>query len=92
MGGAASNPLFLDKIFGSDLGVKRAAVGQVMKIAPGKLYHDCSTLNGNSGSPLMNLLDAQVVGVHSAGQFMYRNTAIGASALRDFLNPHLRDT
>ena len=80
------NPAFLRVIFGDGLGVKRAAPGELTPgPSPDVLYHDCSTLSGNSGSPLLSLDDAAVLGVHFQGRFLDRNQAIPVAHLRSFL-------
>lgn len=81
-----NNPLFLNGVFGSTFGVKRAALGEVLDgtEAP-TLFHDCSTTQGNSGSPIFDLLTGHVVGIHRAGFFMYRNEAVDAAALGAFI-------
>jgi hypothetical protein len=82
-----NNPLFLSGVFGNDFGVKRAALGEVLdgSAAPA-LFHDCSTTQGNSGSPIFALASGKVAGIHRAGYFMYRNEAVDAGSLRDFVN------
>lgn len=79
------NPLFIAKVFGSDFSVKRAAPGMVLTTRAPHLFHDCSTLGGNSGSPMLSMTTAEVVGVHSSGYFMYRNQAVLAKELAGFL-------
>jgi endonuclease G len=83
------NPVFIGPIFGENFGVKRAAPGLVTGLGPEGLYHDCSTLGGNSGSPLLSMKSAEVVGLHHEGRFMYRNEAISAALVQDFVAPHL---
>ncbi len=70
------------KIFGSLYGVKRLSPGQLMKgsgkkDADGKtyLFHDCSTLGGNSGSPVVDLESRAVYGLHFGGVYGNRNYA-----------------
>ncbi|MFY0575140.1 hypothetical protein ACN28S_12880 [Cystobacter fuscus] len=48
-----------------------------------RLFHDCTTLSGNSGSPLFDLSTGLVVGVHATGKFAWRNTAVSTRALHD---------
>ncbi len=81
-----NNPLFLSGVFANRFGVKRAALGEVLDgtEAP-DLFHDCSTTQGNSGSPLFSLTSGKVAGIHRAGFFMYRNEAVDASALGTFV-------
>jgi S1-C subfamily serine protease len=84
------NPLFVPGIFGADrLGVKRAAVGEIVKVGAQSVYHDCSTLGGNSGSPLFAMETARVVGLHCEGFFLYRNEAVDGASLRDFVRQHV---
>ncbi|MCP3139260.1 trypsin-like serine peptidase [Pyxidicoccus xibeiensis] len=85
---AERNPSFVTAAFEGKLGVKRVAPGEVMKTAGATLHHDCSTLGGNSGSPLVSLKSARVVGVHFRGSFAVRNTAVAASELGAFLQAH----
>lgn len=81
----ARNPVFAGAIFQGRFGVKRAALGAVMELEADSLFHDCSTLGGNSGSPIFSLRSARVVGVHCSGFFMYRNEAVAASHLKAFM-------
>jgi len=81
------NPLFMGPIYGNKLGVKRAAIGEVLDgTKTPNLFHDCSTLGGNSGSPLFSLQSGRVVGIHRAGFFMYRNEALDGVSLSLFIN------
>jgi S1-C subfamily serine protease len=84
-----SNPIFVGALFGENFGVKRAAPGLVLDVDTANCYHDCSTLGGNSGSPLLSMKDASVVGLHHEGKFTYRNEAINANLVTGFLGPHL---
>jgi len=79
------SPLFADAIFDGHDGVKRAAIGEVLESSQERLFHDCSTLGGNSGSPLFSLSSGRVTGLHCGGPFMYRNEAIPAVHLTSFL-------
>lgn len=85
----ARNPLFVNPLFGEAFGVKRAAPGLVVGSDTDHYFHDCSTLGGNSGSPLLSMRDASLVGLHHEGKFTYRNEAIKTTSVRDFLAPHL---
>lgn len=84
------NPLFIGTIFGNRFGIKRAAPGDVVRVKPANSLwqHDCSTLGGNSGSPLLSLATAEVVGLHFGGSFLWRNEAVDASALGAFVTQH----
>jgi S1-C subfamily serine protease len=80
------NPLFIDTIFGGKLSVKRLAPGEFIGTKRDAVFHDCSTLGGNSGSPVVDMKAGAVVGLHRDGSFLARNEAIGADALRDFVS------
>jgi hypothetical protein len=86
---SARNPLFVSSIFGNRFGVKRAAPGEVIEVKGWGVYHDCSTLGGNSGSPVVSLKTGQVVGVHRSGDFMYRNESVLGSGLSAFVQAYL---
>ena len=83
------NPLFVSALFGDRFGVKRAAPGEIVGTTGQSIFHDCSTLGGNSGSPILSMDKARVVGIHRDGFFMYRNEAVNGKSLSDFVNPHL---
>jgi endonuclease G len=67
--------------------VKRFAPGKVMQALSSRttLRHDCTTLGGNSGSPLIRLEDRKVVGLHFAGVYGVENSAIGAATLLELI-------
>jgi V8-like Glu-specific endopeptidase len=80
------NPAFTDQLFEGKYDVKRAAPGEIVRTQAPVAFHDCSTLGGNSGSPVLSLRSAKIVGLHRSGEFMYRNEAVQMSALRQFLD------
>jgi len=86
----ARNPLFLNALFGDKCGVKRAALGEVMGTGGQSIYHDCSTTGGNSGSPVLSMKGAQVVGLHRDGYFLYRNEAVNGSSLSAFVQQYVK--
>lgn len=67
--------------------VKRFAPGRVLQALSGRtvLTHDCTSLGGNSGSPLVGLEDGRVVGLHFAGVYGVANSAVGVRTLRSLL-------
>jgi endonuclease G len=67
--------------------VKRLAPGFVMQAIGGgaQLTHDCTSLGGNSGSPLISLEKREVVGLHFAGVYGKGNSAVGVGTLRALL-------
>ena len=85
------NPLFINALFGGKFGVKRAAPGEVSGLAEQTIYHDCSTMGGNSGSPILSMKTARVVGLHRDGFFVIRNEAVDGASLGKFLKSHLKN-
>lgn len=81
-----NNPLFLSAVFNGKFGVKSAALGEVLEgtLDP-DIFHDCSTAQGNSGSPIFAMSSAEVVGIHRSGYFMYRNEGISAAEIKKLL-------
>ncbi|MFC9687810.1 DNA/RNA non-specific endonuclease [Kribbella sp. NPDC056951] len=67
--------------------VKRFAPGFVMQPLGGgqALSHDCTSLGGNSGSPLISLENKRVVGLHFSGQYGVQNNAVGVGTLKRLL-------
>jgi hypothetical protein len=47
------------------------------------MFHDASTLGGNSGSCVVDLESNQVMGLHFAGQYMQYNEAVALWRLAD---------
>jgi V8-like Glu-specific endopeptidase len=82
----SSNPLFMEEVFGGRYGFKRAAIGEVRDAYyPPEFTHDCSTLCGNSGSPVFCQNEAKVIGIHASGAFMFRNFAFDQTAINKAL-------
>jgi S1-C subfamily serine protease len=83
------NPLFISALFGGTFGVKRAAPGECSGRGAKSIFHDCSTLGGNSGSPIFSMKTGRVVGLHRDGYFLYRNEAVDGASLDAFIRPRL---
>ncbi len=77
----------MERYFKGLYDVKRFAPG-FLQAQPGIsiLSHDCTTLGGNSGSPVIRLGDGKVVGLHFAGRFAVGNSAVRASTLKQLLD------
>jgi endonuclease G len=75
------------QLFGDAFSVKRAAPGRVAAkpAVAGTFSHDCTTLGGNSGSPVLLLADGSVVGLHFQGRYRDTNHAVDALAVADRL-------
>jgi trypsin-like peptidase len=83
------NPVFADRVFGDIYDVKRASPGEIIQLQDSCLDHDCTTLGGSSGSPLVSQGTGEVVGVHFDSYYLDRNVAVGGAALREFVSPFL---
>ncbi len=79
------NPLFVEAIYQGRYGVKRGAIGELMDAREHFVFHDCSTLGGNSGSPVLALDTGGVIALHFTGEFMYRNQAVAAADITQFV-------
>lgn len=75
------------QIFDGRYRVKRLSPGRAMSVSPdGKLLeHDCTTLGGNSGSPVINLATGKACGLHFAGTYRERNFAVTSAWLNERL-------
>ena len=72
----------MQQIFRGIYNVKRLLPGLIIEPpeSPWLLRHDCSTLGGNSGSPVLRPAKAEVVGVHFRGLYLRWNEAISPVA------------
>jgi V8-like Glu-specific endopeptidase len=68
----------MKRIFADIYNVKRLQPGEVSGDALDafEIFHDCSTLGGNSGSPVVDLETHQVLGLHFGGRFLEKNHAV----------------
>lgn len=83
-----NDPDDMERYFRGLYDVKRFSPG-FLKLAGGAaatvLGHDCTTLGGNSGSPVISLDRAAVVGLHFAGTYGVGNSAVRISTLKAVL-------
>ena len=68
--------------------VKRFAPGRVIQALGGDatLQHDCTSLGGNSGSPLVDLTTGRIVGLHFSGKYLEANKAVGVTTIKNLLS------
>lgn len=76
--GRRNEPEAMRRIFMDVYNVKRLQPGTTTGLVPGELTvkHDCSTLGGNSGSPVLDLVDHRVLGLHYGGRYGFGNYAV----------------
>ncbi|MEU7026059.1 serine protease [Streptomyces sp. NPDC046275] len=83
--GRRNEPESMRRIFMDVYNVKRLQPGTATEFTPGGLVmgHDCSTLGGNSGSPVFDLTDHRVLGLHYGGRYRTGNVAVPLWELED---------
>jgi hypothetical protein len=79
---ARNNAGEMDRIFEQVYDVKRLSPGFVTAgEAQGSFSHDCTTLGGNSGSCVIDLETASVIGLHWGGDYLSPNHALSLPSL-----------
>ncbi|MFE1410015.1 trypsin-like serine peptidase [Streptomyces sp. NPDC085524] len=87
--GRRNEPAAMSRIFMDVYNVKRLQPGTATALLPDAdgagftMTHDCSTLGGNSGSPVFDLADHRVLGLHFGGRFGSANYAVPLFELTD---------
>jgi V8-like Glu-specific endopeptidase len=76
--GRRNDPEPMKRIFADIYNVKRLQPGEISgdALASFEIFHDCSTLGGNSGSPVLDLETHRVLGLHFGGRFLEKNHAV----------------
>ena len=79
-----NEPEPIRRLFDEVFDVKRLQPGRAVgwSTAYAALEHDCSTLGGNSGSPLVDLETHSVLGMHFGGRYGVGNYAVPLWQLR----------
>lgn len=77
----------MDRIFAKIYEKKRFSPGELMTVAENNqaFSHDCTTLGGNSGSPVLDIQTGTVVGLHYAGRYLRTNFAVPSQVVLDRL-------
>jgi endonuclease G len=73
------------RVFGGQTASLCVSPGRVVKLGAGTFFHDCTTLGGNSGSPVFSIKTAELIGVQAEGHFLLANSAVSAEAVAAFL-------
>lgn len=84
------DPALMDRIFDGRYDKKRLAPGLVTGTSAGRLFHDCSTLGGNSGGEIISLETGDAVALHFAGTLFEKNHAVPIEVVEERLNEVLR--
>jgi Trypsin-like peptidase domain len=73
-----NEPAPVRRIFADIYDVKRLQPGKAVGYSTrySAVEHDCSTLGGNSGSPVVDLESNQVIGLHFGGRYGVGNYAV----------------
>ena len=78
-------PELMERIYGKVYNKKRLAPGGVTRIESTRLWHNCTTLGGNSGSVVFDLSNGQALGLHFSGSFLATNYAVRADVVKQLL-------
>jgi hypothetical protein len=83
--GRRNEPEPIRRLFMDIYNVKRLQPGQALGYSTqySAVQHDCSTLGGNSGSPLVDLETNEVIGLHFGGRYGVGNYAVPLWTLAD---------
>ena len=80
-----NEPAAVEEVYGTlsekDLYVQPGrilGIGPLFPAAPPAIRHDCSTLAGSGGAPLLDLDTGHILGIHFAGRFLESNYAVPA--------------
>ena len=75
----------MERIYGKVYNKKRLAPGGVTRMEDALLWHNCTTLGGNSGSVVFDLNSGQALGLHFSGSFLVTNYAVRADVVKKLL-------
>ncbi|MER8583172.1 DNA/RNA non-specific endonuclease [Mesorhizobium sp. M1423] len=78
-------PELMERIYGKVYNKKRLAPGGVTRVEPTRIWHNCTTLGGNSGSLVFDLDKGHAVGLHFSGSFLATNYAVRADVVKKLL-------
>jgi endonuclease G, mitochondrial len=78
-------PDLMERIYGKVYNKKRLAPGSVTRLEEALLWHNCTTLGGNSGSVVFDLNSGQALGLHFSGSFLVTNYAVRADVVKRLL-------
>jgi endonuclease G, mitochondrial len=79
-------PDLMKRIYGSVFDKKRLAPGGVTRVDDTLIWHNCTTLGGNSGSVVLDLETGEAMGLHFSGSFLTTNYAVRADLVKKLLD------
>jgi endonuclease G, mitochondrial len=82
-------PDLMERIYGRTYNKKRLAPGGVTRVEETRIWHNCTTLGGNSGSVVFDLDNGNAIGLHFSGSFLATNYAVRADMVKKIL-AHVR--
>ncbi len=71
----------MERIYGRQYNKKRLAPGAVTDLDEVRVWHNCATLGGNSGSAVIDLDSGEALGLHFSGAFLQTNYAVRADVV-----------
>ena len=84
------DPNLMDRIFNHRYDKKRLAPGLITGKTADRVFHDCSTLGGNSGGEVVALKTGQAVALHFAGTLFTKNHAVPIDVVAQRLDDTLK--
>ena len=80
------DPDLMERIYGRTYNKKRLAPGGVTRVEDTRIWHNCTTLGGNSGSVVLDLDKGNAIGLHFSGSFLATNYAVRADVVKKILS------
>lgn len=85
-------PDLMRRIYGDVFDKKRLAPGAITSIDRDRVLHNCTTLGGNSGSVVVDLVSGEALGLHFSGSFLRANYAVRSDRVKERLDALLAGT
>ena len=81
-----AEPELMERIYRKVYNKKRLAPGGVTRVDQVRVWHNCTTLGGCSGSAVFDLDRGKAIGLHFSGSFLATNYAVRADVVKTVLN------
>ncbi len=79
-------PELMKRIYGEVYNKKRLAPGGITRVDPVRVWHNCTTLGGSSGSVVFDLDKGKAIALHFSGSFLATNYAVRADVVKKVLS------